>query len=166
MRRTFLLLASVAIAALSASGIALALPSEDPDDTPMVDGRVRAFAKVGTHVWVGGSFSRVQRRDGTVLGSVTNVAVFDSATGRYLDIAPKLGGEGSTVYDMARYGYFVTATEGDEGESDFVHTEKFVLVDPDKRIRGYYDGTDSIKVDELMKDLDILLAEYAYRKED
>ena len=104
MRRTFLLLASVAIAALSASGIALALPSEDPDDTPMVDGRVRAFAKVGTNVWVGGSFSRVQRRDGTVLGSVTNVAVFDSATGRYLDIAPKLGGEGSTVYDMARYG--------------------------------------------------------------
>ena len=75
-------------------------------------------------------------------------------------------GDKKELYDMARYGYFVTATEGDGGESDFVHTEKFVLVDPEKRIRGYYDGTDSAKVDELMKDMDILMAEYAYRKKD
>ena len=104
MRRTFLLLASVVIAALSASGIAPALPSESPDATPMVDGRVRAFAKVGANVWVGGNFSRVEHRDGAVTEDVGNAAVFDSVTGRYLDIAPQLGGEGSTVYDMAVYG--------------------------------------------------------------
>ena len=104
MRRTFLLLASVVIAALSASGIAPALPSESPDATPMVDGRVRAFAKVGANVWVGGNFSRVEHRDGAVTKDVGNAAVFDSVTGRYLDIAPQLGGEGSTVYDMAVYG--------------------------------------------------------------
>lgn len=104
MRRVILLLASVAIAVLSVGGVALALPSETPDDTPMVDGRVRAFAKVGGNVWVGGSFSRVEQRDGAVTEDVGNAAVFDSATGRYLDIAPKLGGEGSTVYDIAVYG--------------------------------------------------------------
>ena len=72
-------------------------------------------------------------------------------------------GDKKDLYDMARYGYFVTATEGDGGESDFVHTEKFVLVDPDRRIRGYYNGTDSMEVGKLMIDVDLLLAEYAYR---
>jgi hypothetical protein len=104
MRRIILLLASVATTVLSVSGIVLALPSETPDDAPMVDGHVRAFAKVGGNVWVGGSFSRVEQRDGAVTEDVGNAAVFDSATGRYLDIAPKLGGEGSTVYDLAVYG--------------------------------------------------------------
>ena len=32
--------------------------------------------------------------------------------------------------------------DGDGGPHDMIHTENFVLVDPDKRIRGYYDGTD------------------------
>ena len=43
MRRTFLLLFSAAVALLLASGAVLALPSEKPDDTPMVDGHVRAI---------------------------------------------------------------------------------------------------------------------------
>jgi protein SCO1/2 len=72
-------------------------------------------------------------------------------------------GDKKELYDMARYGYFVTATEGDGGESDFVHTEKFVLVDKDKRIRGYYNGTDSTDVDKLMIDMNLLLSEYAYQ---
>jgi hypothetical protein len=55
MRRTILLLLSVAIAVLSVSGIVLALPSGIPDDTPMVDGRGRALAKVGGNVWVAAS---------------------------------------------------------------------------------------------------------------
>ena len=104
MRSPVLLLASVAIAVLLASGVALALPSETPEDTPMVDGRVRAIAQVGTNVWVGGSFSNVEREDGSLVDGVGNVAVFDSESGRYLDIAPELGDKGSTVYDMTVYG--------------------------------------------------------------
>ena len=50
MRRTGLLQASMALAMLLASGVALALPSETPDDTPMVDGRVRTFEQVGTNI--------------------------------------------------------------------------------------------------------------------
>ncbi|MES2734006.1 MAG: SCO family protein [Bacteroidota bacterium] len=73
-------------------------------------------------------------------------------------------GDKKELYDMARYGYFVTATEGDGGESDFVHTEKFVLVDKDKRIRGYYNGTDSTEVDKLIIDMHLLLSEYAYQE--
>ncbi len=85
---------------------ALALPSETPDDTPMVDGRVRAIEQVGTNIWLGGRFTQVKKRDGTVLGSnVGNLAVFDSQSEQYkpLDL-PDLGGTGAEVWDMMVYG--------------------------------------------------------------
>src|ERR687897_1954382 len=105
MQRTVLLLSSMALAMLLASGVALALPSERPDSTPMVDGRVSAIEQVGTNIWVGGRFSRVEQRNGTVLGSVANVAVFDSKTEEYRKgVAPSLGGTGAEGFDMTLYG--------------------------------------------------------------
>src|SRR5919112_3871235 len=85
-------------------GSALALPSEVPDDTPMVDGRVRAIEQVGTNIWVGGRFTKVKKRDGTVLANVANVTVFDSQTEQYKPIAPSLGGTSAEVWDMMVYG--------------------------------------------------------------
>ena len=104
MRRTILLLTSMALATLLGTGAALALPSEMPDDTPMIDGRVRAIEQVGSNIWLGGQFSEVEQRDGTVVASVSNVAVFDSKTNEYLPIAPKLGATDSEVSDMTLYG--------------------------------------------------------------
>jgi hypothetical protein len=94
IRRT--LVAAVAVSVLTAIMLALpqsalALPSEKPDNTPMVDGRVRAIEQVGTNIWVGGRFTKVKKRDGTVLANVANVAVFDSQTEQYKPIAPSLG---------------------------------------------------------------------------
>ena len=62
-RRT--LVAAMAVLVLTAIMLALpesavALPSEKPDDTPMVDGRVRAIEQVGTNIWVGGRFTKVK----------------------------------------------------------------------------------------------------------
>ena len=51
MRRTPLLF-STAVVLLLASGAVLALPSEVPDDTPRVDGRVRAIEHPGTKIWL------------------------------------------------------------------------------------------------------------------
>src|SRR5919206_4237755 len=105
MSRTVLLLASMAIAMLLASGVALALPSKpDPDQTPMVNGTVRAIEQVGTNVWLGGKFTQVKQRNGTVVANVSNLAVFDSQTDQYKNIAPKLVGTGSEVFDMTLYG--------------------------------------------------------------
>lgn len=73
-------------------------------------------------------------------------------------------GDKKQIYDLARNSYLVTATEGDGGPDDFVHTQNFALVDKDKRIRGYYDGTDSTDVSKLMLDMDLLLQEYAYKE--
>jgi hypothetical protein len=104
MRRTVLSLFSTAVALLLASGAVLALPSERPDETPMVDGRVRAIEQVGTNVWVGGRISQVERHDGKVLGKVGNLAVLDSQKNTYKPIAPRLGGTGAEVWDIEAYG--------------------------------------------------------------
>ena len=104
MRRIVLLLASMAAALLLASGVALALPSETPDQTLMVSGAVRAIEQVGTNIWLGGQFTQVKPRNGTVVASVSNVAVFNSETNQYVKIAPKLSGTGSEVWDMTLYG--------------------------------------------------------------
>ena len=73
----------------------------------MVNGTVRAIKHVGTNIWLGGKFTKVTQRDGTVVANVSNnLAVFDSQTNQYVNIAalPKLGGTGSEVWDMTLYG--------------------------------------------------------------
>lgn len=39
------------------------------------------------------------------------------------------------------------------------HSGKFVLVDPERRIRGYYDGTDMEEIQQLFKDIALLVKE-------
>ncbi len=68
-------------------------------------------------------------------------------------------GDKKQIYDLARYSYLVDATVGDGGPTDFVHTENFALVDPEGRIRGYYDGTDTAEVSKLIKDIALLKSE-------
>lgn len=70
-----------------------------------------------------------------------------------------LTGSKPKLYEMARMAYYVTATEGDGGKDDFVHTEKFVLIDINRDIRGYYDGTNENEVNKMLFDIDILLTE-------
>ena len=64
------------------------------------------------------------------------------------------------IYDLARRSYFAVTTEGDGGPDDFIHTENFVLVDPDRRLRGFYDGTNPEEVKMLANDIRKLLKEY------
>lgn len=64
------------------------------------------------------------------------------------------------IYKLAREDYFAVLDEGDGGAQDFIHTENFVLVDPEKRLRGFYDGTSSEDIDQLKKDIRNLLSEY------
>src|SRR5215210_1439338 len=104
MRRTVVVLLSTAVALLFAGGAVLALPSERSDKTPMVNGTVRAIEQVGTNVWLGGKFTQVKGHKGTVVANVSNLAVFDSKTNKFKNIAPKLVGTDSEVWDMSNYG--------------------------------------------------------------
>lgn len=71
-----------------------------------------------------------------------------------------LTGDKKVIYDLARKSYFAATTEGDGGVDDFIHTENFILVDKEKRIRGFYDGTSPESVDKLIEDIEILQQEY------
>lgn len=71
-----------------------------------------------------------------------------------------LTGDKKSIYQLARKSYLVAKEDGDGGPYDMIHTENFVLVDPQRRIRGYYDGTDPKSVAQLLKDLDVLEKEF------
>ena len=64
-----------------------------------------------------------------------------------------LTGEKKDIYRLARNGFLIVATDGDGGPNDFIHSEKLVLIDKQKRIRGYYDGTSEKEVNTLIQDI-------------
>jgi protein SCO1/2 len=64
-----------------------------------------------------------------------------------------LTGDKKEIYDLARHDFFVSVTEGDGGPDDFVHTEKLVLIDKNRNIRGYYNGLDSNAVKQCAADI-------------
>lgn len=92
-----------------------------------------------------------------------NVEVLKNYAEKYGAIKGKwhlLTGDKKQIYDLARYHYLVNADET-EGEGNlFIHSELFILIDKDKRIRGVYDGTDSLQVNQLIKDIHLLDKEY------
>jgi protein SCO1/2 len=69
-------------------------------------------------------------------------------------------GEKKEIYKLARKSFMVVATDGDGGPNDFIHSELFVLVDKEKRIRGFYNGTDNAEVNNLIRDIKRLEKEY------
>ncbi len=71
-------------------------------------------------------------------------------------------GPKTELYRMAREAYLLDSSPAAHPDEDFVHTQKFALVDADKRIRGYYDGTDSVEIVRLSQDIKILLKEHRY----
>ena len=69
-------------------------------------------------------------------------------------------GDKQQIYNLARKTYFAAVSEGDGSPEDFIHTENFVLVDKEKRLRGFYDGTSEKDTDRLIQDIYTLLEEY------
>jgi protein SCO1/2 len=67
------------------------------------------------------------------------------------------------LYDIARNGYLLSATQGDGGENDFVHTQNIALIDKEKHIRGFYNGIDNKEMVKLSADISLLLEEYKWR---
>jgi protein SCO1/2 len=70
-----------------------------------------------------------------------------------------LTGDKKAIYDLARKSYLVVQEDGDGGPHDMIHTENFVLVDKQGRIRGYYDGTVREDMDKILSDIRILSVE-------
>ena len=69
-------------------------------------------------------------------------------------------GDKKQIYELARKSYLAVKTDGDGGPYDMIHTENFILVDKERRIRGFYDGTNPEEIEKLLDDLEILKASY------
>lgn len=68
-----------------------------------------------------------------------------------------LTGDKEAIYNLARCGFILPTIDGYGEPDDFVHSDKFVLVDEYGRIRGYYSGTNRDDVDLLILETKILL---------
>jgi protein SCO1/2 len=69
-------------------------------------------------------------------------------------------GEKDDIFKLGQTSYMVAATEDGSEPGGYVHSGAFILVDKERRIRGFYDGTVAEQVDKLMTDIDKLLKEY------
>lgn len=63
------------------------------------------------------------------------------------------------VYKLAERNYLVAVMEDTTARDGYIHQGWLVLIDKQKRIRGAYDGTDPKQVEQLTKDIPVLLAE-------
>lgn len=68
-----------------------------------------------------------------------------------------LTGDKLETYRLARCGFVIPTLDGNGVPDDFVHSDKFIMVDELGRIRGYYSGTNREDVDLLMLEAKILL---------
>lgn len=64
-----------------------------------------------------------------------------------------LTGSKASLYYFARKGLYITATDGDGGPDDFIHSDYVVLLDRHQKIRGYYQGTSESAMKNLMADI-------------
>lgn len=94
--------------------------------------------------------------------SVAALAAFAKKHGASAERWLFVTGKKKDLYNLARKSYFLDASEGNGGTEDFIHTPNFALIDKEKRIRGYYNGTDAADVDRLIIDVRLLLEEYEY----
>jgi protein SCO1 len=70
-----------------------------------------------------------------------------------------LTGDKKKIYDYALNELKLGLQDGNGVDSNFIHTDKFVLIDKYRIVRGYYDGTDSASMSKLAEDLTLLMLE-------
>src|SRR5262249_46069973 len=69
-----------------------------------------------------------------------------------------LTGDKNTIYNYARNELGLAAGPADV-QNDFIHSQKLVLLDKNRHIRGYYDGLDSAEIKRCADDIILLTLE-------
>lgn len=71
-----------------------------------------------------------------------------------------LTGDSTTIYSLINKGLFIDAhRELQNGEQQFVYSNMFVLLDPQRRIRGYYEATSQEALSKLDDEIKVLITE-------
>ena len=68
-------------------------------------------------------------------------------------------GDKKQIYELARKSY-LAVEDSNYSQYDMIHTENFMLIDKERQIRGFYDGTNSKEINRLLKDIEILKQSY------
>ena len=105
------------------------------------------------------SFSVDPERD-----SVSVLKKYADRNGVNSDVWWLLTGNKDSIYNYAFEEIKLGLQDGQGVDSNFIHTNRFVLIDRDRVVRGYYDGLDSVSVSKLAEDLTLLKLEKDRKK--
>ncbi len=75
-----------------------------------------------------------------------------------------LTGEKQEVYDIALKEFKASVAQEEGVDTNFIHTDKFFVLDKDRVVRGWYNGLDSANLDKLMRDVVFLMMEKDKKK--
>jgi protein SCO1/2 len=70
-----------------------------------------------------------------------------------------LTGDESQIYDLAKKSFLLDAFQDTTVAVNFIHSPMLVLVDPQSRIRGYYDSANKEEVEKLVGEIKVLITE-------
>lgn len=70
-----------------------------------------------------------------------------------------LTGPKKQIYDLLLHDFRLSAFDGEGIDSNFIHTDKVMLVDRDRVVRGFYNGLDSVEMGNLAEDIGRLYLE-------
>lgn len=94
--------------------------------------------------------------------SVTVLKNYADKYGVNSDVWWLLTGPKETIYQLAQHDFKVAAV--DSGEYNFFHTDKFILVDKNRIVRGFYSGQDTLEIERLARDIGLLMLEKDKKK--
>ena len=100
------------------------------------------------------SFSVDPERD-----SVAQLKKYADHYGVNPDVWWMLTGPKKTIYDFALNEVKLGLQDGEGVDSNFIHTEKFVVLDKKGVVRGYYNGLDTASLSKLAEDITLLMLE-------
>ncbi len=70
-----------------------------------------------------------------------------------------LTGDKKTIYNLAINEMKIGLEDGEGIDTNFIHSDKFILIDSNRHVRGYYSGLDPLALGKLSEDLVMLTME-------
>ncbi|HEV3223964.1 MAG TPA: SCO family protein [Puia sp.] len=100
------------------------------------------------------SFSVDPERD-----SVSVLKAYGNKFGINPDIWWLLTGPKKEIYDFSINELKLSLADGEGVDSNFIHTQKIVLLDKEHVVRGYYNGLDSVDMNKMANDMVFIMLE-------
>ena len=70
-----------------------------------------------------------------------------------------LTGDEAEIYKLSKKDFLLDAIKDSSSHNNFIHSPMLVLIDPQRRIRGYYDSANKEEVEKLVGEIKVLITE-------